>query len=105
MNPLKYGWAQDRDGIIMRRFAAIVVSAFFCMALLFAMGCSSAQSGSSTQGGASTADSASSGASAASSQSSAEANADVTDYSKESSWFKIPTTTKDVDTFYIYPTV
>ena len=29
---------------------------------------------------------------------------EITDYSKKSSWYKIPEITKDVDTFYVYAT-
>lgn len=81
-----------------------MVSAILGAALLLAAGCASGQSGSSQASGSSDG-SASSDASAATSQQGEEAQPAVTDYSKADSWFKIPTTAKDVDTFFIYPTV
>ena len=82
------------------------------LAVLMALmvGCSSGQassgSASTSNGSASaSASSSSSNSVSASASSSAAASADkAPDYSQKSCWYQVPEITKDVDTFFIYPT-
>ena len=90
----------------------LVASMATALAVLMALmvGCSSGQassgSASSSNGSASaSASSSSSNSVSASASSSAAASADkAPDYSQKSCWYQVPEITKDVDTFFIYPT-
>ena len=83
------------------RIASLVAALAVLMVLM--AGCSSGQAGSSSASGSS-ASSASSATSASSSSTAAASAGKAPDYSQKSSWYQIPKVTKDVDTFFVYPT-
>ena len=95
------------------KILALVCAMALGASLALAAGCgaspasstaSSSSAGSSASSSANTSSTSSSASAAASSSSAAAQAAEVTDYSKASSWYKLPEIAKDVDTFFIYPT-
>ena len=87
-----------------RKWLVASLVAAFAMLMTLAVGCSSGQAGgNSADSESSSTESSSASASAPSSTAAASADK-APDYSQESCWYQIPEITKDVDTFFIYPT-
>ena len=86
-----------------RKWRIVSLAAAFAALMILVTGCSSGQAGSNSESGA-TSSSAYSTTSASSSSSAAASADKAPDYSQKSSWYLIPEITKDVDTFFIYPT-
>ena len=87
----------------MKRKWLVASLAALVALMALAVGCSSGQAGSSSVGSASSS-SAESSASASSSSTAAADAGKAPDYSSKSGWYQVPEITKEVDTFFVYPT-